>query len=110
LTAVNNKLRTFEFKVMHAANYQLTYIRTLDEDTGQNVKDIANLTGTLHDSIRNSSLHLNSIEADLLGTQAALEKQVRYSAAIREIEMAIIELKFGLIQLQESLDVISTGN
>jgi hypothetical protein len=87
----------------------LTYIRTLDEVTGQNAKDIADLTGTLRDSIRNFLLHLNRVEADLFDTQVALEKQARNSAAIREIEMAILDLKFSVTQLQESLDVTSIG-
>jgi hypothetical protein len=38
-----------------------------------------------------------------------MEKQARYSAAIREIEMAILELKFSMTQIQESLDVTSIG-
>jgi len=37
------------------------------------------------------------------------EKQARYSAAIWEIEMAILELKFSMTQIQESLDVTSIG-
>jgi hypothetical protein len=71
--------------------------------------DIADLTKVLRDSIWNLSLNLNKVEADLLDTQAPLEKQARYSAAIREIEMVILELKFSMIQLQESLDVTSLG-
>jgi hypothetical protein len=67
----------------------------LDEDAKQNANDIASLTITLRDSIRNFSLHLNKIETDLLGTQVALEKQARYSAAMREIEMAILDLEFS---------------
>ena len=34
---------------------------------------------------------------------------MRYSTAIREIEMAILEMIFSVIQLQESLDVTSNG-
>ena len=71
--------------------------------------DIADLAGTLLDSVRNLSLHLNRVEADLIDTQAALEKQAKYSAAIREIEMAILELKLSVIQLQEAIDVTSLG-
>jgi hypothetical protein len=41
--------------------------------------------------------------------QEAMVKQMKYSATIREIEMAILELKFSMIQLQESLDVTSNG-
>jgi hypothetical protein len=74
------------------------------DEVKQNAKDIADLTGTLRDSIRNYSLQLNRVEADLLDTQDALEKQARYSAAIREIEMAILDLKFSITLLQESLD------
>ena len=34
---------------------------------------------------------------------------MKYSAAIREIEMAILDLRFIIIQLHESLDVTSNG-
>ena len=71
--------------------------------------DIADLAEMLRDSVRNFSLHLNRVEADLIDTQAALEKQAKYSAAIREIEMAILELKLSVIQLQEAIDVTSLG-
>jgi hypothetical protein len=81
----------------------------LDELTKHNARDIADLTGTLRDSISNFSHQLNRVEADLLNTQAALEKQASFSAAIREIEMAILSLKFSVTQLQESLDVTSIG-
>jgi hypothetical protein len=54
-------------------------------------------------------LQLGRAEADLIDTQNAIGKQIKYSAAIREIEMAILELKFSMMQLQESLDVTSNG-
>jgi hypothetical protein len=38
-------------------------------------------------------LQLGTAEADVIDTQNAIEKQIKYSAAIREIEMAILELK-----------------
>jgi len=60
-------------------------------------------------TIRNFSLHLNRVDADLLDAQAALEKQAKYSAAIRKIEMAILELKLKIMQLQEAIDVTSLG-
>jgi hypothetical protein len=44
LTAVCNKLHTFESRVTHAVDHQLTYIRTLDEVTRQNAMAIADLT------------------------------------------------------------------
>jgi type II secretory pathway component PulM len=65
--------------MIHAAEQQLTYIRTLDEATKQNVKNTVDLTRALRDSIRNVSLQLNHIGADLLDTQVAMEKQTRYS-------------------------------
>ena len=64
----------------------------------------------MRDPIRNFSLQLNRDEADLLDTQAAIGKQARYSAAIREIETAMLELKFSMRCIQESLDVTSMGN
>jgi len=54
-------------------------------------------------------LHLTRVEADLLDTQAVMEKQARYSAAIREIEIVILELKSSIIWLQEALDITSLG-
>jgi hypothetical protein len=49
------------------------------------VKHTIDLARTLRESFRNFSLQLHRAEADLLDTEAAIEKQVRYSAAIREI-------------------------
>jgi hypothetical protein len=95
--------------MVHAADQQLTYLRTLDETVKQNARDTIDLARVLRDSIKNFTLQLNRDEADLLSTQEAVEKQVRYSAAIREIEMAILEIKFSLTQLQESLDLTSLG-
>jgi len=66
----------------HAVDHQLTYIRTLDETVKRSTVDIADLAETLRDSVRKFSLHLNRVDADLLDTQAALEKQAKYSAAI----------------------------
>lgn len=65
--------------------------------TKQNAKNIVDVPKTLHDSFRNFSLSPNTVEADLLNTQPAIEKQARYSAAIREIETAILELKFSIV-------------
>jgi hypothetical protein len=41
--------------------------------------------------------------------QIALQRQARYSAATREIELFRMEMKFSLVQLQESLDLTSVG-
>ena len=57
----------------------------------QNVMDTVELVRVLHDSVRNFSLQLNRVEVDLLDTQVEITKQARHSAAIREIEMAIVE-------------------
>jgi len=109
LTEVCDDLHAFKLKMVHAVEQQLTYIHALDEMTKQNVKNTIELTRALRDSIRNISLQLNRVEADLLDTQVAMEKQVRYSVAIREIEMAILDLRFSITQLHESLDVTSNG-
>jgi len=92
-----DELHVFKSKMTHAIDHQLTYIRTLDETIRQSTLDIAGLAEKLRDSIRNYSLHFNRVDADLLDTQAALKKQAKYSAAIREIEMAILELKLKIL-------------
>ncbi len=109
LTAVCDELHTFETQVTHAADQQVTYLRTLGDMTWQNARDTIDLARALRDSIKNFSLQMQRDEADLLDTQDAIEKQVRYSSVIREIEMAILEIKFKLAQLQESLDLTSLG-
>jgi hypothetical protein len=109
LSGVCDELHAFEAKMAHVTEQQLTYIRTLDEMTKQNVRDTVDLARTLRVSIRNFSVQLGEAEANVIATQDMIVKQVKYSAAIREIEMDIIELKFGLIHLQESLDVTSAG-
>jgi len=67
----------------HAADQQLTYLRTLDETTRHNAEDIAELARTLRNSISSLSLQFNRVEADLLDTQTIFEREKRYSAAIR---------------------------
>ena len=109
LQDVCDELHGFKLKMAHAIDHQLTYIRTLDGQIKQNTVDIASLAEVLRDTIYNYSLHLNKVEMDLLDMQAAMEKQARYSAAIREIEMAVLELKSSIIRLQEALDVTSLG-
>jgi hypothetical protein len=93
----------------HVADQQLMYLRTSDEMVKQNTRDSIDIAGVLRDSIKNFTLQLHRDEADLPDIQAAIEKQVRYSAAIREIVMAILEMKFSLTQLQESLHLTSLG-
>jgi hypothetical protein len=80
----------------------------LDEETKINAKNTVDLARTLRDSIQNFSLRIERTEVDNRFTVSCREI-ARYSAAIREIELAILELKFSLIELQESLDVTSVG-
>jgi hypothetical protein len=101
LSGVCDKLQLMKTKMAHAIEHQMTYIHALEEATRHNAMDIVSLTKVLRDSVCNLSLNLNRVETDLIDTQVALEKQARYSAAIREIEMAILELKYSMIQLQE---------
>jgi hypothetical protein len=66
----------------------------------QNMMDTVELARALRESVQNFSLHLNGVEADIIDVQEAMGKQARYSAAIREIEMAILELKFSVTKIQ----------
>ena len=61
------------------------------------MKNTVELTRALRDYIRSITLQFSRVEADLLGIQVAMGKQVKYSAAIREIEMAILDLRFIII-------------
>jgi hypothetical protein len=95
--------------VVHATEQQMTYLHTLDDAITANAKATLDLGRALRDSIQNISLRLGRTEADLFDIRFALEKQVKYSTAIREIELFMMEMKFSLIQLQESLDLTSVG-
>ena len=64
LAKVCDELHSFESRMTHAVEHQLTYIRTLDEMNRQNMKDTVELAKALLDSISNFSLQLNRIEAD----------------------------------------------
>jgi hypothetical protein len=75
----------------------------------KNAEDIIGLAEALRENIYGFSLVVNKVEANLLDTQAIIERETRYSAAIREIEMAILGVKFEVAQLQEALDVTSNG-
>ena len=88
----------------------MTYVRALDEMIKQNMMDTVELARALRESVQNFSLHLNRVEADIIDVQEAIGKQARYSAAIREIEMAILELKFSVTKIQEALDVTRVGS
>jgi hypothetical protein len=60
-------------------------LHTLDEATKINAKNTVDLAKTLRDSIQNFSLKIGRTEANLTDLRFAVEKQARYSAAIREI-------------------------
>jgi hypothetical protein len=96
LADICDELHVLKMQMVEAANQQLTYLRNLDETTRQNTKDTIELAQVLRDSIKEISLKLNRHEADLLDTQSVIGQQVRYSVAIREVEMAILETRFSL--------------
>jgi hypothetical protein len=100
LNDVCDTLHTFQTELVHVTEQQLTYLRTLDEATKANAKATLELAKMLRDSIQKFSLGLGRVEADLIDVRFVIEKQARYSTAIREIELFIFELKFSLVQLQ----------
>ena len=53
LAEVCDELHAFETRMIHATEHQLTYIRTLNEMTKQNVMVTVELARTLRDSVRN---------------------------------------------------------
>jgi hypothetical protein len=87
----------------------MTYLHTLDEATTANAKATLDLAKALRNSSQKISLEVGKLEVGLFDVRFALEKQTRYSTAIREIELFMMEMKFSLIQLQESLDLTSVG-
>jgi hypothetical protein len=82
LNDVCDTLHTLQKNLVHAAEQQLTYLRTLDEATKANARTTLELAKTVRDSIQNFSLGLGRVEADLIDVRFAIEKQARYSIAI----------------------------
>jgi hypothetical protein len=109
LNDVCHNLQSFKQNVIHTTEQQMTYLRSLDETTMINMRAMLELAKTLRDSNGNISLGLGRVEADIIDLRFALEKQARYSTAIREIKLSMLEMKFSLVQLQESLDLTSIG-
>jgi hypothetical protein len=81
LNSVCDNLQSFQKKVIHATEQQMTYLHTLDEATKRNAKATLDLAKILRDSIQNISLRLGRVDADLIDVQIALQRQARYSAA-----------------------------
>jgi hypothetical protein len=86
LNTVCDKLHTFQQKVVHATEQQLSYLRTLDEATKENAKSTVDLARILRNSIQNYSLRIGRTEADLQDLRHAVETQARYSTASRQIK------------------------
>jgi hypothetical protein len=82
LNAVCDNLQSFQKKVIHTTEQQMTYLHTLDEATKANAKATLDLAKALRNSIQNISLEVGKLEVDLFDVQFALEKQTRYSIAI----------------------------
>ncbi|PNF38200.1 hypothetical protein B7P43_G13468 [Cryptotermes secundus] len=95
LNAICDRLQSSQGKVNHTTEQQMTYLHTLDEVTKAKAKATLDLAIALRNSIQNISLGLRS--------------QTKYSTAIREIELFMMEMKFSLIQLQEPLELTRVG-
>jgi hypothetical protein len=88
-----DELHVFE-TMTYASEHQLTYIRTLDEMTRQNAKDIVEVARAVRDSIRDVSIQAIRSEEGMADLRGAFEKHVQFSAAAREVEMAMLDMKF----------------
>jgi hypothetical protein len=75
-------------------------LHKLDEATKAKAKATVELGRALRDSIQNILLGLGRLEADIIFMRFTLQKQAKYSTAIREIELFMIEMKFSLVQLR----------
>jgi hypothetical protein len=95
--------------MIHTTEQQMTYLHKLDEAAKANAKAMLVLARALRYSILNIYLGLGRVEADLIDVRIALEKRTKYSTAIRDIELFMMEIKFSLVQLQESLNLTSVG-
>jgi NCAIR mutase (PurE)-related protein len=108
LNEVCDNLQSFQKAGIHTTE-QLTYLHTLDKATKANANATLDLGRALRDSIQNISLKLGRSEEDITDIRFAVEKQAKYSMAIRKIELFMIEIKFSIVQLQQSLDLTSVG-
>lgn len=106
---VIDQLQGFQQKILHVEEHQLTWIKTLDQETHLNAQNTIKLAEVLRDSISNFSIGLSRVQTDVRDVQQLIKKQTTYSAMIREVEMAVFEIKTCLAQTLTALDMTSLG-
>jgi hypothetical protein len=95
---INKKGITTDY--LHLQEEQLPYLNTLDVQVAENSNTVVNMARALNDFMFTTLQNIGSRENNIF----------LFSALIRNLEVAILQTRDDLLQLQESLDMTSMGN
>lgn len=95
--------------LIHVESDRLTYAKKLTSELDSDTKAIQSLTNTIKMIITEVNDTNFSIWTEIQQLKRKLEYQAKISSLFRSIELSLIEVDNKLVQLQEALDVTSTG-
>jgi hypothetical protein len=94
--------------VIHAVEAQLTLLRTVDGRARQNALDLVAVAKSLKGTI-SQMIRINHTIRELHQARRIMEAQGNISTVMRNVEFSALRLQQKLIQLQEGIDVSSSG-
>lgn len=109
---LNSKLEQLDHTsdtLIHVQTDRLTYVKKLTTEVDNNSKAIQLIINTVKSTVEEVNNITLSIVTEIHQLQRKLDFQAKLSSLFREIELTLIEVDNRLTQLQEALDVTSTG-
>jgi hypothetical protein len=102
-------IKTREGEIVHAAQEQLTYLKTVDESVSRNTGELAVVVRSLKTVIINAWNQQREWNESVRNLENVMEYQSNVSRIMRELEFMVIQLQQSALRLQEGLDVSATG-
>lgn len=93
----------------HLQADRLTYVRKLTSEVDDNTKAIQLLVNAVKMTVTEVNNMTFSIWTEVQQLKRKLDYQAKLSSLFRSLELTLIEVDTKLVQLQEALDVTSTG-
>ena len=93
-----DSMKVFATQVTHTTEQQLTYIQRLNDKVIGNTRNIVSMAKTLERYLKGRAVQ-----------EVQDRRRFGFIAGIRDMEMAIVQARQNLMQLQESLDMTALG-
>ena len=94
-----DSMSIFAEKVVHTTEQQVTYIKQLNSRVQDNTKNIVTM----------ATMSRKEMEDNISEMQIKEHRWLAFSVAIRDLEVALIQTREDLLQLQQSLDMTVMG-